>query len=337
MAMSAHRVKQAAVTAGRMLAWRVHAYGGVDELRLEPARKPALRAPSDVLVQVHSSSLNPLDTAMIEGYGRTALGAWRKLEGLPEDALPLTVGRDFTGEVVRAGPDAKYRPGDQVWGVVPPHRTGAHAEFVVVDHGLLGPLPSTMSDITSGGGGALYCGLTALSALRTGGVEAAGGAGARVLLLGLGGVGQAALQLLRHAGAQVTVGCSSECREVARALGASAVLDRNAEDYSRLLEDHGPYDVTFDCAGLGNTILPSLVSLSRRVVSLSSPVLRETDARGLCLGAAAAAAKLVEDNVTVLGRTGLAGAPRAPPVRWAFFTPSADGILLLGKLAEKKK
>lgn len=47
-----------------MSAWRVHAYGR-GELRLEPARVPALRTPADVLVRVRAASLNPLDVAMM--------------------------------------------------------------------------------------------------------------------------------------------------------------------------------------------------------------------------------------------------------------------------------
>lgn len=51
--------------AGRMRAWRLHAYGALPELRLQEARVPALRAPHDVLVRVRAASLNPIDVAMI--------------------------------------------------------------------------------------------------------------------------------------------------------------------------------------------------------------------------------------------------------------------------------
>lgn len=55
----------AAGGAGRMRAWRLHAYGALRELRLEEARAPALREPRDVLVRVRCASLNPIDVAMI--------------------------------------------------------------------------------------------------------------------------------------------------------------------------------------------------------------------------------------------------------------------------------
>lgn len=44
----------------------------------------------------------------------------------------MTVGRDFSGEVVALGKAVKnVAVGDQVWGVVSPQRQGSHAEYVV--------------------------------------------------------------------------------------------------------------------------------------------------------------------------------------------------------------
>lgn len=162
-------VRKAAVALGaqagaRMGAWRVHAYGGLAELRLDEARVPPLRAPDELLVRVHSSSLNPLDIAMIGeeldfrrsrsdngatattmtlsagGYGRRALNTLRALEGARGGSgaggagveFPLVVGRDFAGEVVVAGAATRLRRGVRVWGVLPPHWPGAHAQYVVV-------------------------------------------------------------------------------------------------------------------------------------------------------------------------------------------------------------
>lgn len=119
--------------AARMRAWRLHAYGAARDLRLEAARVPALRAPGDVLVRVRAASLNPIDVAMLAGYGARALNALRALEGAADGVeFPLVPGRDFVGHVVRAGPDSRLRPGQRVWGVLPPHRQGCHADFVVV-------------------------------------------------------------------------------------------------------------------------------------------------------------------------------------------------------------
>lgn len=47
----------------------------------------------------------------------------------------MTLGRDFCGVVVRKGMSVReeLQVGDKVWGVVPLHRSGCHAEYVVVD------------------------------------------------------------------------------------------------------------------------------------------------------------------------------------------------------------
>lgn len=76
----------------RMGAWRVHAYGGLAELRLDEARVPPLRAADELLVRVHSSSLNPLDVAMI--------GEWRDFRRNSDHSSS----RDcFGDDVVRRG------------------------------------------------------------------------------------------------------------------------------------------------------------------------------------------------------------------------------------------
>lgn len=89
-------------------------------------------------------------------------------------------------------------------------------------------------------GGALYAALTACSAVRAAGLAGGEGRGRRVLLLGLGGVGHAALQLLARRGFDVLVGCAGELAERARTAGAAYVLDRHAPDYGEQLAASGP-------------------------------------------------------------------------------------------------
>lgn len=52
-------------TKGKMLAWQIHSYGGLDELKLQPVSIPALTKPSEVLIKVTSASINPIDLAMM--------------------------------------------------------------------------------------------------------------------------------------------------------------------------------------------------------------------------------------------------------------------------------
>lgn len=49
--------------------------------------------------------------------------------------FPITLGRDFCGKIVSKGlGEYNVLPiGSRVWGVVPVHQQGSHAEYVVVD------------------------------------------------------------------------------------------------------------------------------------------------------------------------------------------------------------
>lgn len=66
------------------------------------------------------------------GYGSALLNIMRCNTNIE---FPLTLGRDFCGVVTRKGMSVRedIQIGDKVWGVVPPHRSGCHAEYVVVD------------------------------------------------------------------------------------------------------------------------------------------------------------------------------------------------------------
>lgn len=49
-----------------MQAWQVHSFGGVEQLSLSDCvRIPMLAGPNDVLVQISTTSVNPIDTAML--------------------------------------------------------------------------------------------------------------------------------------------------------------------------------------------------------------------------------------------------------------------------------
>ena len=50
--------------------------------------------------------------------------------------FPLILGRDFTGTVVQKGMgvnNSNLKVGSKIWGVVPVHQQGCHAEYVIVD------------------------------------------------------------------------------------------------------------------------------------------------------------------------------------------------------------
>lgn len=71
------------------------------------------------------------------GYGATLLNVLRCNSNIE---FPLTLGRDFCGVVVRKGMTVReeIQVGDAVWGVVPVHKSGCHAEYVLVDENCVG-------------------------------------------------------------------------------------------------------------------------------------------------------------------------------------------------------
>lgn len=96
-----------------MNAWYTNEYGSNDVLEFGSQPLPRLRKPTDVLVRVHSASVNPIDYRMRSGYGETLLNVWRKMENT--DEFPLILGRDFSGEVVKKGRMARrFMKGEQV-------------------------------------------------------------------------------------------------------------------------------------------------------------------------------------------------------------------------------
>ena len=100
-----------------MLALEVHRYGpnlagvGLNDSR----RVPTITRPDEMLVQVHASSVNPIDLRFSEGYGRTTMNFVRRLQGQTSDELPRVLGRDCTGVVQSIGTKVtKFQPGDKV-------------------------------------------------------------------------------------------------------------------------------------------------------------------------------------------------------------------------------
>lgn len=108
-------------------------------LRLNRAKpSPTIRSPNELIVQVNSASVNPLDVLMCSGYGNEVLeklGFLTQCQAsqISHDRFPLTLGRDFSGVVVDKGSAVKnVCVGDQVFGAVPPYKHGTHSKYVVV-------------------------------------------------------------------------------------------------------------------------------------------------------------------------------------------------------------
>lgn len=212
-----------------MKAFIVDRYGRADGLRAGEMPEPELRD-DDVLVQVHAAGVNALDNKIRAGEFKLILPF----------RLPLILGNDVAGIVVRVGPGVRrFKVGDEVYARPHHNRIGTFAEFIAMNEGDVAPKPTslTMEEAAS----IPLVGLTAWQAL----IERAGlKTGQKVLIhAGSGGVGTFAIQLAKHVGATVATTASAANFDLVRQLGADVVIDYRKDDFSRVLKD---YDVVLD-------------------------------------------------------------------------------------------
>ncbi|MBT0772933.1 zinc-binding dehydrogenase [Kineosporia sp. J2-2] len=180
----------------------------------------------EVLVRVRACGLNGADLLQLRG-------AYAAPPGAPAD-IP---GLEMAGEVVGLGPGAsRFAIGDRVMGIL---GGGGQAELCVAHERILMPVPDGLPWAQAGGVAEVFT--TAHDALFTqGGLRA----GERLLVHGAaGGVGSAAVQLGRVAGASVTATVRDpDAREQVAALGAEVVAPEG-------FEEHGPFDVVLELVG----------------------------------------------------------------------------------------
>ena len=195
-------------------------YGGPDVLDLADVPQPRPRD-REVLVRVHAASINAADRVLLRGkpyFIRLGLGFPRPRR--------RTLGFDVAGRVEAVGSRVtQFRAGDDVFGA---SNFGGFAEFVCVNEETLVPKPAGVS--FEDAAATSTAGYTALQGLRKGRI----GVGQRVLIDGAsGGVGTFAIQIAKAYGADVTAVCSARNVEIARALGASRVIDYRRENFTR--------------------------------------------------------------------------------------------------------
>ena len=183
----------------------------------------------EVLVRVRAAGLNGADTMQRRG-----------LYPAPPDSPQDIPGMELAGEIVERGPGAdRFELGARVMAIV---GGGAQAELCVVRERELMPVPDGVDWVAAGGLPEVFA--TAHDALFTqGGLRT----GEHLLVHGgAGGVGTAAIQLARAAGALVTATVRDESlRGDVAALGAEAIA---CEGFA----EHGPFDVILELVGAPN-------------------------------------------------------------------------------------
>lgn len=195
------------------------------EVRAEERPDPAPGA-GELLVRVRAAGVNGAD--MLQRAGRYPA---------PPGAPPDIPGLELAGEVVAAGSGAtRFSPGDRVMAIV---GGGGQAELAVVHERVAMPVPDGLPWAQAGGLPEVFT--TAHDALFS---QAGLRPGERLLVHGgAGGVGTAAIQLGRRAGARVTATVRrAELREPVAALGAEAIEPEG-------FDAQGPFDVVLELVG----------------------------------------------------------------------------------------
>jgi NADPH:quinone reductase-like Zn-dependent oxidoreductase len=241
-----------------MKAFIIDRYKPSDGGRIADVPDP-VPAAGQVLVQIHASGVNLLDSKIRSGEFKLIL-PYR---------MPLILGNDVAGEVVRLGPGVRrFNVGDEVY-ARPDKSTfgtfGTFAEPIAMNEAVvaLKPRSFSMEEAAS----IPLAGLTAWQAL----VERANlQHGQKVFIqAGSGGVGTFAIQLANHLRATVATTTSAANVELVEGLGADIVIDYKTQDFEAILDN---YDVVLHSQD-STTLEKSLRVLKPggRLISISGP------------------------------------------------------------------
>ena len=201
-------------------------YGTPDVVEIRDVEVP-VPGEREVLVAVRAASVNRADLDGIEprpGFVRLFTGMRAPRDG--------RIGWDVAGVVEAVGAGVtRWKPGDRVFADLAAHGAGSLAEFVKApaDAFLAIPDDMTFEDAST----LPHSAVLAVQGLRTrkGRTPKAGD---RVLVVGASGnVGPFAVQMAKAMGAHVTGVASASKLDMVRALGADAVLDYRAVDFTQ--------------------------------------------------------------------------------------------------------
>lgn len=211
-------------------------YGPPDVLELTEVEKPVPKD-TEVLIKIYAATVNRTDC----GFLRAAPFIVRFFSGLMKPKNTI-LGNEFAGQIEAVGKDVtSFSVGDKVFGFNGVN-FGAHAEYMVMpEEAPLATMPEHMTyeEAAPSLEGSHY----ALNDIRAAHIQK----GQRVLIYGAtGAIGSAAVQIVKHIGADVTAVCGTKNAALVKSLGADKIVDYEKEDFTK---DDQTYDVVFDAVG----------------------------------------------------------------------------------------
>ncbi|PSS05840.1 Reticulon-4-interacting protein [Actinidia chinensis var. chinensis] len=293
-------------------------FGGPEALEVRnDASVPDLK-PNQVLVRARAVSVNPLDTRMRSGYGRS----------LFEPLLPLILGRDVSGEVAAIGGSVRsLSVGQEVFGALHPTAVrGTYTDYAILSEDELTAKPASISHVEASA--IPFAALTAWRALKS---TARITQGQGVLVIGGGGaVGFAAIQLAVAAGCHVSTTCGSESIDRALEAGAEQAIDYTTQDIELTIKQQ--FDAVLDTIGVPDTERVGINLLKRggHYMTLQGEAASLADRYGLAVGLPTATAILLKKQIQYRYSHGI-------EYSWTFMRADAEGLDQIRRLSEAGK
>src|SRR6478735_9919306 len=236
-------------------------YGGPEVLQMADDLPMPRVGPNGVLVQVHATSVNPVDWKLRRGW----------LDAVRPVVFPVIWGCDLSGVVTEVGPAVTlFKPSDEVYGfkdgyVAKTYR-GTYAEYVVAPEKTLAKKPGNLSHLE-----AACIPLAALTAWQALLGQGKLKQGQRVLIhAGAGGVGVMAIQIAKAFGAFVAATASTRNQDFLRELGADLAVDYTHDKISKV---RPKFDLVLD--GVGESVWAEsfrALKVGGRLITLTPPI-----------------------------------------------------------------
>ncbi|HHK5548061.1 TPA: NADP-dependent oxidoreductase [Bacillus thuringiensis] len=230
----------------------------IDKYGKVPMRMAEVPTPEineyEVLAEIHAASINPIDFKIRDG----------KVKMLLKYEMPLILGNDFSGVIVKVGAKVtNFKVDDEIYARPRKNKIGTFAEYIAIHEDDIALKPKNLNFEEAASiplvGLTSYQTLHDIMQLQK---------GQKILIhAGSGGVGTFAIQLAKIMGAIVTTTASEAGANLVTSLGADEIINYKTEKFEDILKN---YDAVFDTIG-GATLEKSfnIIKSGGNIVSVS--------------------------------------------------------------------